>query len=399
MTTSLSHAIQTRLRPSSNLSSWQEGTNCCLWEGVDCGGSSGRVTALNLNGRSFSSSGLDPVIFNLSSLQFLDLSMNDFGRYSMPAIGFERLTFLAHLNLSNSNFHGEIPIAIGKLENLISLDLSSHYGTFSDDRTIESTYFPNSLSVSNIQAIVGNLSNLRALYLDFVKIHSTGEEWCEALAKYVPRLQVLSFEQCGLSGPIHQSLSNLSSLIVINLQHNNGISAGPFPEFFTYFVNLSVLQVAGEILTSIFILPALNSLALFDNQLSGPLQEFNVVSLSLVYLELGMNKLTGQIPRSIYELVGLRRLNIVSNNFTGLVDLTLFLRLTKLSHLGLSNNKLSVMDGEGNNSFSTYPSELAWLELVGCNITKFPSMLIHLNNLSYLDLSSNKLSGDIPNWI
>lgn len=52
---------------TTDLSSWQQGTDCCLWEGVGCGGSSGRVTALNLNGRGLSSSGLDPVIFDRSA--------------------------------------------------------------------------------------------------------------------------------------------------------------------------------------------------------------------------------------------------------------------------------------------------------------------------------------------
>nr|XP_051220979.1 receptor-like protein 35 [Lolium perenne] len=397
---------------TTNLSSWQEGTNCCLWEGVDCGGSSGRVTALDLNGRSFSSSGLDPVIFNLSSLQFLDLSMNDFGQYSMPAIGFERLTFLAHLNLSNSNFHGEIPIAIGKLENLISLDLSSHYGTFSDDRTIENNYLPNSLSVSNIQAIVVNLSNLRALYLDFVKIHSTGKEWCEALAKYVPRLQVLSFEQCGLSGPIHQSLSNLSSLIVINLQHNNGISAGPFPEFFTYFVNLSVLQVAGINLNGwfpsmIFQSEKLSVLDLSWNMdLSGTFPNLSDAS-SLEILRLDETNFSYSKPTSTSNFKSLKELAL-DGKFISADFLSSFNLLGSLSHFSwisdlrnLRSLELFKCDLSNTNPF--YISKLKSLRSLNidtCNISSpILAAITNLKDLQNLYITRCRLNGSIPSTI
>jgi hypothetical protein len=88
-----------------------------------------------------------------------------------------------------------------------------------------------------------------------------------------------------------------------------------------------------------------------------------------------------------------------SNNFVGSVDLSSFWRLPKLTGLSLSNNKLSVMVGAENNSSSTHPSRLVVLSLACCHITKFPSILTHANNVRYLDLSGNNISGDIPNWI
>lgn len=94
-------------RYPSGLESWQDGTDCCLWEVVGCNNSSGHVTALDLGGIGLYSQGLDPSIFNLTSLQLLDLSMNSFGggssedmdlgQYSLPASGFERLSLLTHL--------------------------------------------------------------------------------------------------------------------------------------------------------------------------------------------------------------------------------------------------------------------------------------------------------------
>ncbi|VAH56037.1 unnamed protein product [Triticum turgidum subsp. durum] len=729
-------------KATTSLPSWQDGTNCCRWEGVGCGGSTGRVTNLNLNGRGLISPGLDPVIFNLASLRFLDLSRNDFSGksmisgfsgYSMPTVGLERLTFLSHLNLSKSGFEGEIPIAIGKLENLVSLDLSIDV---EDDFLLI-----NSSWISDFQGLVGNLRNLRELYLDGVDMSGSGEGWCDTLVKSTPRLQVLSLGECYLYGPIHQSLLNLSSLTVINLQSNSDIFAGRFPEFFMDFVNLTVLQVydnnlegwfpprsfqskrlrfldlsgntalsgslpnfsdarslhslilyetnfsfskpssfsnflslqelaldakyiSAEFRSSLNMLPSLSVLSLSgfgfsgelestfswigdlknlaglvllecdlsstksssisnfnnlrrlsiftcnltmpilsavgnlmdlqslviygcglngpmpssignltnlrtldisycdflgpipisignlvnlrslsldssrfsgpmpsemgnitnlrsldiidcgfpgrmpstignlvnlrsmhlvysdfygpipcaignlsrlqsmqlgcklsgtipyevgqlkeltslilggnkftggipnsvgnltslqyldlsqnylkgeipvslsnlplqyldlsQNKLSGPIKEFTVASLGLEYLFLSMNKLTGQIPRSILDLTNLRKLLIDWNNLVGLVELTSFWRLRKLIDLRLSHNKLSIVDGEGNNNSSTYFSGISSLQLGCCNITKFPTVLARVSNVRDLDLSCNRLSGDIPDWI
>jgi hypothetical protein len=131
---------------TTTLSSWRDGTDCCLWEGVGCdASSSGDVTVLDLNNRRlFSHYGLDPAVFSLTSLRRLDLSMNDFSRgdddvqplpdnitATTPA-GFERFSLLTHLNLSYAGLRGPIPAGIGKLVNLVSLDLSSYFSTDED---------------------------------------------------------------------------------------------------------------------------------------------------------------------------------------------------------------------------------------------------------------------------
>ncbi|KAM0826825.1 hypothetical protein ACQ4PT_068609 [Festuca glaucescens] len=179
------------------LESWLEGTDCCLWEGVGCSNSSGHVTAIELSDRGLHSPGLDPAIFNLASLQRLDLSMNNFGGYGLPASGFESLSLLTHLNLSNLGFQGQIPIGIGRLASLISLDLSCNYATPEDSAYVDYTtfndngdypgiygfdYFLLRLKQPNFQNLVSNLHNLRELYLDRVDMSSTAHDWCHSLA-------------------------------------------------------------------------------------------------------------------------------------------------------------------------------------------------------------------------
>jgi hypothetical protein len=113
----------------TTLSSWQAGTDCCLWEGVDCSNTSSGydVTALDLSGFGLNSKGIDPTLFNLTSLRLLDLSMNNFMNYDISPLGFERLGLLSHLNLSCSGISGQVPIGISTLTNLVSLDLSNPY--------------------------------------------------------------------------------------------------------------------------------------------------------------------------------------------------------------------------------------------------------------------------------
>jgi hypothetical protein len=119
--------------------------------------------------------------------------------------------------------------------------------------------------------------------------------------------------------------------------------------------------------------------------------------MKLGYLK--MNNLTGQIPQSLLVLPNLTELDIKGNNLMASVDLASLWR-EKLTSLFLSNNKLTVTEGEDiNNSSSTYPHQLVELGLASCNMTKIPKSLIHAKHMTYLDLSSNKISGDIPSWI
>jgi uncharacterized protein YjbI with pentapeptide repeats len=172
------------------------------------------VIALDLAERKIQSQGLDPAIFSITSLRNLSLAHNDFSRASLPSPGFERLTAMVHLDLANTNFSGQIPIGIGQLEKLVMLDLSTIYG---DDPLVP---FGMYLQEPSFEAFIANLSSLRELHLDGVDISSSGPAWSIALARFTPRLQILSLTGCGLSGSIHHLFSELRSLVKIDLANN-----------------------------------------------------------------------------------------------------------------------------------------------------------------------------------
>ena len=84
--------------------------------------------------------------------------------------------------------------------------------------------------------------------------------------------------------------------------------------------------------------------------------------------DLSSNKLRGEIPRKITELIGLISLNLSRNNFNGTIPSENSV-LKSLDTLDLSNNHL---------------------------IGKIPSRLSQVDRLGVLDLSNNNLSGEIP---
>ncbi|VAH85827.1 unnamed protein product [Triticum turgidum subsp. durum] len=397
---------------TTTLPSWEPGTDCCQWEGVGCddgvsdGG--GGVTVLDLRGCSFYSYGLHAAVFNLTSLRYLDLSMNDFGGTRIPAAGFEKLTKLTHLKLSCSGLYGQIPIAIGKLTNLVTLD-------FSDEHNIDVSYTSPSYSAflsgynklllrgPSLETLLANLTNLRELYLDGVDISSSGEEWCNGLGKVVPYLQVLSMADCHLQGPIHSSLSNLRSLTTVNV-HDNEIS-GVVPEFFADFLNLSVLQLAdnsfsGWFPQTIFQLKNIRVLDVSGNsQLSGHLPEFPNGS-SFETLNLQSTNFSGIKMSSFSNILSLRELGFDGRSiFVDHTDL-LFNKLNSLQNLQLPFAQFS---GELR-PFFLWISSLKNLTSLGLSqfswgLGPFFSCISSLKNLASLQLYDCSSSNIIPTMI
>ncbi|XP_048562052.1 receptor-like protein 7 [Triticum urartu] len=304
--------------------SWKAGTDCCRWEGIGCHASTSHVTSLDLGDCGLESRSLDPAVFELTTLRNLNLGGNDFHMSEMPFVGFERLTMLTHLNLSTSNFSGQVPHSIGDLTNLVSLDLSFRFEFF---ELLGYGYWfhvdssnPGQLLLSNLTTLVANLGNLRELHLSFVDLSSEGEEWCTALARYTPNLRVLSMPYCKLSSAICGSLSCLHFIRVIDLGHNH--LAGPFPLFFANFSSLIVLQlsyndIGGWVPPEIFQHKKLVTIDLHYNfRISGNLPKFPAHS-NLENLLVGNTNFSGDIPSSISNLKSLKRLGLGSHGFAG----------------------------------------------------------------------------------
>ncbi|XP_057811526.1 receptor like protein 22-like [Salvia miltiorrhiza] len=195
---------------------------------------------------------------------------------------------------------------------------------------------------------------------------------CDA-AGHVINLQ-LDYES--LSGMV-ENLSTLSRLIYLER------------------LNLAYNSLNGSIPPSLFGLPLLQQLKLNNNNFSG---EFPSLTLShLEELDLSNNRLEGPIPDSFFKLESLQLVSLSNNFFNDTFQLGKMRKLRNLTTLDLSYNNLSVDASSINSSFPTFP-QFYQLSLVSCNLSSFPD-LRNQSNLRFLDLSNNRIGGEIPNWI
>ncbi|KAI7997076.1 Receptor-like protein 6 [Camellia lanceoleosa] len=256
--------LKNNLRYNSTVSvklvNWTQTTDCCRWKGVTCD-KEGHVTGLDLNSESISG-GINHLssLFSLQFLQNLNLAYNNFNFTQVPP-SFGNLTRLTHLNLSNANLAGQIPIVLSHMTKLVTLDLST-------------LYFPGAPSLKlenpNLLKLVQNLTGLKTLLLDGVNISAQASQWCEAISSSLPNLRVLSLSNCNLSGPIDSSLLKLQFLSDIRLGQNN-LSAR-VPEFFSDLPNLRSLHLCssnlhGKFPEKIFQVSTLKALDLSYNRL------------------------------------------------------------------------------------------------------------------------------------
>lgn len=126
-------------------------------------------------------------------------------------------------------------------------------------------------------------------------------------------------------------------------------------------------SLSGQIPDAIFLnLTRLRTLSLRYNSLTGPVPDLSpCTNLRSIYLQ--GNRFNGEIPKSLFSIHDLVRLNLASNNLTGAISGG-FNNLTRLRTLFLENNYLT----------GSIPADLKLLKV------------------EQLNISNNQLSGSIP---
>ncbi|KAI3808925.1 hypothetical protein L1987_24888 [Smallanthus sonchifolius] len=174
---------------------------------------------------------VNPSLQNLTSLEYLDLSCNDFGGNPIPTyVG--SLQNLTYLNLSESRFSGEVPSQLGDLSKLQVLSIQNLY---SGDQYVQ--------RVKSLQWLSG-LSLLRHLDMSGVQL-GDAFDWPQVTRTLLSSTLVeLHSSYCGLP-PITPSLTmvNLSSLSILDLSYNN-FSTNSIPSWITGLQNLVSLNLA-----------------------------------------------------------------------------------------------------------------------------------------------------------
>jgi Leucine-rich repeat (LRR) protein len=463
------------------LASWTLELNksdCCSWDGVECDDNTGRVIGLDLSSSILSGSiSSTSSLFRLVHLQRLNLAHNDFFPSSIPP-QVRNLSRLTHLNLSFSNFSGEIPLEISQLSQLSSLDLSQDYSLLKLKKASLRTLVGNLTHLqeldlsgvdisSTVPNILANLSSLTSLSLHGCGLHGefpvgifklsnlrvldvganagltgylpnftwssplqsldlTGTSFLGELSASVGNLSFLTFlsvKDCNFSGSIPSSLGNLTKLTKLGLSYNTFV--GNIPHSLGNLVQLFDLaigwnQLTGHVPFRLVNLPLLIFLDLSHNLLSGEIKFENATRLIVLglnnnqltgpitfgpmnltrlrLLDLACNKFHGQIANSIFNFMNLEFLYLFENYFNGTLEFDEFLKLKHLHELDISGNQLSLLIKETSSANATL-HEFEYLGFSSCNLSEVPNFIRSQHELKNLNLSNNKIHGQVPEWM
>lgn len=381
--------------PSSHpkLSSWNtKGDNsskdCCLWDGIDCNGDTDYIISLDVSGSClYGSINSTSSLFNLVHLQSLNLARNNFN-YSPIPTQLTRLPKLTYLNLSNSQFSGQVPTEISQLSKLSPLDLSSKVDSYSSDNILR-------LQSSTFRSLIQNLTSIKHLSLNHVDITAKVPENLANLSS----LTTLELEDCGLHGEFPTRVFHLPNLQYLDVNFNHQL-AGYLPEFHSSntlkSMNLAGTNFTGMLPPSLGNLTQLKQLDLSSNEFTGPIHSSIGNLTTITMLDLSNNKLQGPIPSSLSQLANLESLLIEGNNLSGIVKLDMFLLLKNLSSLVLSHNSLTVI---AETSSNTSIPQLKSLGLNACKLRRFPEFLQNQSKLSLLGLADNFIDILVPKWM
>ncbi|KAF3667508.1 putative dehydrodolichyl diphosphate synthase 2-like [Capsicum annuum] len=268
-----------------------------------------------------------PPFYNLSSLELIALSFNNFSGNLRSDLG-HYFPNLPKLYLGSCQFIGSIPSSLANASKLLQLD------------------FPENNLTGNIPKGFGNLRNL--LWLNVHRNHlGYGKhddlDYVNSLTN-CSSLKMLHLGDNQFVGTLPHSIVNLSSQIQRLLIFRNRIG-GSIPREISNLVNLNLLDMSNSNLTgripdSIGRLTNLGGLNLVSNLLTGVIPSSTGNLTELVYLYLPLNKLEGNIPSTLGICNQLLILAISDNHLTGTIPQQL-IALSSLTKIYAFYNSLT----------------------------------------------------------
>ncbi|TYH68277.1 hypothetical protein ES332_D06G246900v1 [Gossypium tomentosum] len=376
-----------------------------------------------------------------STLSYLNISNNAFGGNIPARIG-AHLPFLVYLNMSKNYFNGSIPSSFGDTSSLQILDLSNNQlsgeipehmamGCSSlqflglSNNKLQGSIFSGNFNLTSllelelngnnftgmIPNVLANCSYLYILDLSNNSIYGEVPSWIWNMSE----LAALDVSRNQLFGRLPQWRGSASNLEQVAMADNQ--LEGLIPRAICslnlklQFLDLSMNSLSGT-LPSCFKPGSVREVHLFKNKLQGALPNAFHDSCLLVTLDLSYNHLKGNIPNWVSNLSELSYLLLRRNHFEGEIPIQLC-KLDRLSLIDLSQNNLS-----GGIPYCLKVSALnyaieqnIWLRSSLDDINSSMSIEVSieytvksrsynykrrmLQYMSGIDLSSNKLTGEI----
>ncbi|GKV45914.1 hypothetical protein SLEP1_g52940 [Rubroshorea leprosula] len=336
---------------------------------------------------------------NLSSLRYLVLSNNKLSGNITKSIGL--LSKLEVFHISFNSFNGVITEEhFSTLSNLWYLGMSSSNLSINFSHDWIPPFQLEYISLGSCKlgpdfpSWLQTQRNYRVLNISATGISNSIPIWFGKLPSMARVIDLSSNQVSGILPNLSRNFSSDSYALGINLSGNH--LEGPLPSFpaNTTHINLSKNRFNGSIsslcaMTSM----SLEFLDLSSNQLSGELPDCMMHWSSLQILTLANNHFFGKISSFVGSLSLIETLDLQNNNLSGKIPNSLR-NCNKLQFLGLSNNKLSgkIPGWIGDKSKSLNFLLLKSNHFVG----EIPLEICRLTNILLLDLSCNNLSGDIP---
>ncbi|KAL9249459.1 LRR receptor-like serine/threonine-protein kinase ERECTA-like protein [Drosera capensis] len=207
----------------------------------------------------------------------------------------------------------------------------------------------------------------------------------------------LNLSGLNLDGEISPAIGDLKSLLSVDLRGN--LLSGQIPDEIgdcssLKSLDLSYNELYGDIPFSISKLKQLEQLILKNNQLNGPIPSTLSQIPNLKILDLAQNNLTGEIPRLIYWNEVLQYLGLRGNNLVGNLSPDMC-QLTGLWYFDVKNNSLTgTIPQSIGNCTAFQVLDLSYNQLTG----EIPFNIGFLQ-VATLSLQGNQLSGQIPSVI